>query len=226
MHQDIRPFLSHQTLVVAWGDFPSGEIRYDVTSSRPGVNTRALHGDLDPIMTRLHGVVIRSCCGWVVLKVPRVIATYFGFYVKSPFYREFTSSGSSLLVHAMRDERESHDCLYLFSIAEDDASFDPIVLDLIMPHLDAALRRVKCLKFAEPGGEVPADHPCVATLSAREQEVLHWVGQGKSNEEIGAILGISHNTVKNHLKRIFNKMGVTARSQAVRDYMQGDASHT
>jgi DNA-binding CsgD family transcriptional regulator len=53
--------------------------------------------------------------------------------------------------------------------------------------------------------------------------VLLWVSQGKSNEKIGTILSISHNTVKNHLKRIFKEMGVTARSQAVRLKMQDTA---
>jgi DNA-binding CsgD family transcriptional regulator len=50
--------------------------------------------------------------------------------------------------------------------------------------------------------------------------VINWVGMGKSNREIGSILGISHNTVKNHLKRVFRKMDVTSRSQAVQVQMR------
>lgn len=52
-------------------------------------------------------------------------------------------------------------------------------------------------------------------LSDREQEILHWVRSGKTNLEIGMILNISANTVKNHLKRIFQKLDVSCRAQAV-----------
>ena len=51
-------------------------------------------------------------------------------------------------------------------------------------------------------------------LSPREQEVAEWVGQGKSNEEIAIILGISAHTVKNHLDKIFRKLGVENRCAA------------
>jgi DNA-binding CsgD family transcriptional regulator len=54
----------------------------------------------------------------------------------------------------------------------------------------------------------------VVDLSPREQEVADWVGQGKSNEEIAIILGISAHTVKNHLDKIFRKLGVENRCAA------------
>jgi len=41
------------------------------------------------------------------------------------------------------------------------------------------------------------------------------VRAGKTNQEIGDILFISQNTVKSHLKRIFTKLNVTTRAQAV-----------
>ncbi len=53
------------------------------------------------------------------------------------------------------------------------------------------------------------------TLTPREREVHHWLSLGKSNEEIGIILGISHHTVKNHLERIFQKLGVNNRYEAI-----------
>jgi len=52
-------------------------------------------------------------------------------------------------------------------------------------------------------------------ISEREQEILKWVCFGKTNAEIAIILGISPNTVKNHLGRIFDKLGVRNRTQAV-----------
>jgi len=51
-------------------------------------------------------------------------------------------------------------------------------------------------------------------LSSREMEVLSYITQGKSNKEIAAILGISHQTVKNHVTSILRKLGVEDRTQA------------
>jgi DNA-binding CsgD family transcriptional regulator len=55
---------------------------------------------------------------------------------------------------------------------------------------------------------------CEDHLSPREQQVAEWVGEGKSNEEIAVILGISAHTVKNHLDKIFRKLGVENRCAA------------
>jgi len=52
-------------------------------------------------------------------------------------------------------------------------------------------------------------------LTQRESEVLCWVAQGKTNPEIGAILGISPRTVQKHLERIYGRLGVENRHAAV-----------
>ena len=54
-----------------------------------------------------------------------------------------------------------------------------------------------------------------ATLSAREVEVLGQVARGRTNAEIGHLLHISEATVKTHLLRTFNKLGVSDRTAAV-----------
>lgn len=51
-------------------------------------------------------------------------------------------------------------------------------------------------------------------LTPREAEVLLWIAQGKSNAEIGAILGCAENTVKVHTARIFEKAGFENRNSA------------
>jgi DNA-binding CsgD family transcriptional regulator len=62
--------------------------------------------------------------------------------------------------------------------------------------------------------------PGLASLSKREGEVLQWVSQGKSNAEIGVILGISPHTVKHHMEKIFAKLGVENRHAAMLSAMQ------
>lgn len=52
-------------------------------------------------------------------------------------------------------------------------------------------------------------------LTRREVEVLRWVTDGKTNTEIGQILGMSPRTVQKHLQHIFEKLGVSTRTAAV-----------
>jgi DNA-binding NarL/FixJ family response regulator len=51
-------------------------------------------------------------------------------------------------------------------------------------------------------------------LTHREAEVLLWISQGKSNRDIGDILGVSPRTVNKHLEQIFVKLGVENRTSA------------
>ncbi|MBC1240662.1 regulator [Nostoc linckia z18] len=52
-------------------------------------------------------------------------------------------------------------------------------------------------------------------LTEREQEVLYWLTQGASNEEIAKHLYVTVATVKAHLTSIFEKLKVTSRTQAI-----------
>jgi DNA-binding CsgD family transcriptional regulator len=51
-------------------------------------------------------------------------------------------------------------------------------------------------------------------LTLREAEVLYWVIYGKTNRDIGDILGISHRTINKHLENLFEKLGVETRTAA------------
>jgi len=51
-------------------------------------------------------------------------------------------------------------------------------------------------------------------LTLREREVLGWLARGKTNAEIGMILGISSATVGKHLEHIYPKLGVENRTAA------------
>jgi DNA-binding CsgD family transcriptional regulator len=54
----------------------------------------------------------------------------------------------------------------------------------------------------------------VGELSPREAEVLEWVAQGKTNAEIGGLLGVSPRTVQKHLEHVYDKLGVRSRAAA------------
>ena len=73
------------------------------------------------------------------------------------------------------------------------------------PDLIEALRRA--------GGDHPGAHEVApaATLTARELQVIGAIVAGASNRDVSAQLGLSEQTVKNHLSNIFNKVGVSNR---------------
>jgi DNA-binding NarL/FixJ family response regulator len=60
----------------------------------------------------------------------------------------------------------------------------------------------------EPGAET-------VSLSPREMEILELICQGASNKSIARQLGISYQTVKNHVTAVLQKLGVKDRTQAV-----------
>lgn len=70
---------------------------------------------------------------------------------------------------------------------------------------------------------VPAGGPFVLNaaklkelgITQREHEILGLIAEGLSNREIGERLFVSENTVKTHSSRLFDKMGVSRRVQAV-----------
>ena len=72
-----------------------------------------------------------------------------------------------------------------------------------------------------PEADAPASRghdvsPCFGSLlSAREREVLTMISEGLSNKHIARTLAISPETVKTHVKRIFLKLAVSTRAEAV-----------
>lgn len=79
------------------------------------------------------------------------------------------------------------------------------VISVLVPHLHNALNRI---------GKAP-ETVTMPSISPREREVLNWLKGGKTNADIGTIMGISENTVKYHLKSIMQKLDTASRAQTV-----------
>lgn len=63
------------------------------------------------------------------------------------------------------------------------------------------------------------DNP-LSTLTRREMEVLADLASGRTNKQIARDLGISLNTIKFHVRNLFQKLGVNSRGQAISMYLR------
>lgn len=74
------------------------------------------------------------------------------------------------------------------------------MMQILGPHLHLAYMRAT--SWADHGQPTPP-----LTLTDREQEIMRWVAEGKTNWEISVILRVSLNTIKFHLKNVYQKLG-------------------
>ena len=68
--------------------------------------------------------------------------------------------------------------------------------------------------MAAAGHRAPRRTPYSAGLTTREVEVLRLVARGRSNRQIAAELFIAEKTARNHVERVYTKLGVNNRTQA------------
>jgi DNA-binding CsgD family transcriptional regulator len=113
----------------------------------------------------------------------------------------------------------------LISLHRHEANFserDRAVLNLVLPHVASAQRRLhfqsrsrtNWLTDEELFHDWLRDHTRW-DLSRRETDVLFWLCQGKTNDEIGSILGIAGRTAETHALRVYPKIGVENRYAAI-----------
>lgn len=91
----------------------------------------------------------------------------------------------------------------LVNLADDQVIRCQHLFKLLSSHLKMALSRAFPPDLRRP------------PLTEREREILSWMGEGKSNREISAILGINPITLKNHIAKVYRKLDVQTRSEAV-----------
>lgn len=128
-----------------------------------------------------------------------------------------------LLVHGVsRPQRPAElESLFIFGTPQRRSTpQEAVYLELLVPHLHSLWLRVLATERELNGvatGRVPqrADSAPRTLITDRENQILFWVREGKSNQEIGDQLGISVLTVKNHVQKILRKLGAANRAQAV-----------
>jgi DNA-binding NarL/FixJ family response regulator len=105
------------------------------------------------------------------------------------------------------------------NLGADDYLVKPVEPADLLAAVAARLRRrgqtTGAVRTASVADATPGAIERALGVTAREAEILSWVVQGKTNPEIGTILGIQLTTVKKHLESVFTKLGVENRTAAV-----------
>lgn len=215
---DVQHYLPHDILMAGWGDFQEGAIQHDILSELPGARSYGDGTDGVPfLLGRFHDhweAGGRQPC--------RLHFSQFEYLLGNArlpgSFNRTLGTMRSVLVHAMYDERARQDCMYAFLSAEEiPAEPAQTAIRILMPCIDNVLRQMAPLPQQRPQAvpalrQIPEDN---CGLSEREAQIMAWVAMGKTNSEIGTILNISGYTVKNHMQRIFQKLNVFNRAQAV-----------
>lgn len=225
----VNHYIPHDVLIACWGNFCSIKtisnllktsskntvLHYDVASTITDLNTQAILRDTkqaDAVMMHLHKLWSAKQKNWFVIdnltELPEDHA------LKVTFLTALKPI-NSLLVYVVCDVRGNNHCMYVFLSRSSQCNVQAETMALIMPHIDNALRKIQHLTCVVTVAQLNAKHATLASLSSREFEIIEWIKSGKTNQEIGQILNISQNTVKSHLKRIFQKLNVSKRAQAV-----------
>ena len=85
----------------------------------------------------------------------------------------------------------------------------PDYTDKLLAAFEAEKRK------SEDKPDLPPAQPLIEPLSQRELEILQLIAQGLSNREIGERLFLALDTIKGHNRKIFDKLQVQSRTEAV-----------
>lgn len=133
------------------------------------------------------------------------------------------------VLQALRQDRETAAVPFVFLTAKgekadlrsgmnlgaDDYLTKPVAKADLLSAINARLKRFREMAPTGFAPDFSSSKPLEALgLTPRVAEVLLWVAQGKTNPEIGTILGISEWTVKKHVLEIFDTLGVETRTAA------------
>lgn len=101
---------------------------------------------------------------------------------------------------------------------------DRAAFNAVLPHLQRAreLAWHRTLQRVDVTQRIALLHP---QLSPRQRDVLRWLGEGKDNDSIADLLGITGETVKEHLKAIYAHLGVESRLAAAASLYDVDELH-
>jgi len=212
----LRPILPHEAMISGWGHRHAGGVGLDVMVI---VDFPPEH--LEKIRNRIGAIDTPILWRWLVTEKPVLFDADNPWPDVPPQWLEsFRGFGlRNVLAHAQwDDERVGGTYHSLYRMPSAPGEHESRVFEEVVPILHEAFCRVmQSLSVADRFSAA------LESLTARERDVVRWLGIGKTNSEIASINGISENTVKHYVTEIFNKLGVSNRTQLVRRLAEHEA---
>ena len=204
----LQSFLPHQTLICATGNLDAEQFEVDVFSSdavTPDKQPELWDAARDTTQLAVREWIRRG-------RDPLAFSTEMRDAGSDPMLAAIWELGlGNTLMHGTRDLRGPNASFFIFGrLARTPRRRSREVCEILLPYLHFAVHRYVLLDGDSTKRRAPAPE-----LSGREIQIMRGVRDGKTNMEIGAELGISPLTVKNHIQRILRKLQVNNRAQAV-----------
>lgn len=212
----LRPVIPHEALISGWGHMHAGGVGLDVMVI---VDFPLEH--IDAIRNRAGAIDTPILRRWLATEEPVMLDAENAWPDTPPEWLEsFRRYGlRNVLAHATWDmERAGGTYHSFYRMPTAPGEHESQMLSELMPLLHETFCRVIQSLSAADRFSV-----CLESLTAREREIVHWLGLGKTNSEIACISNISENTVKHYVSEIFNKLGVSNRTQLVRRLSEHEA---
>lgn len=214
----LRPILPHDAFISGWGHMHAGGVGLDVMVT---VDFPVEH--IETIRNRAAAIDTPILRRWLATEKPVV------FDVDRPWpdippqwlesFRRYRLH--NVLAHAQWDTERCGGTYHSFyRMPGTPGRREVKVLCALLPLLHETFCRViQSISTADRFSV------CLDALTAREREIVHWLGMGKTNPEIACISRISENTVKHYVTDIFDKLGVSNRTQLVRRFAEHQSRH-
>lgn len=214
--------IPHQLAVCGAYDRGSRELVFDVfngVSIEPAL-LNVLADGRSLLMQHLQAAWLDNRCRPTVIDAHGLLHTALGMESGALLAAQFPA----LLVHGVSRPQRPQEIESFFLFAAQDSA--PLAarasrLELLIPHIHGTWQRVQAVERDVGGVSVSPLPPVIKAggVTQREREILGWLREGKSNQQIAEQLGISALTVKNHVQKILRKLNAANRAQAVAQAM-------
>jgi transcriptional regulator EpsA len=218
---NLQALLPHQLAVCGAYQRQRRELDFEAFNS-VAVTPEVLDGLSDgrsALMQQLQGRWIEQRCKPLAVQVDSLVGL-----ALQPVRAALLAAGfAELLVHGVsRPQRPTElESFFIFSSAgRASTAQQRLLLELLMPQLHGTWQRVQTMEreINDTPRPLPARNATAAGgsgVTEREREILSWLREGMSNQQIGEQLSISALTVKNHVQKILRKLNAANRAQAV-----------
>lgn len=213
----LQSFIPHNLLIFGHGEYGAPGFQCEVLARSNNWQDMALNNELDSLVQ----LMVDSWRG--NSHIPRVFcaggATDGSCVIGQALAR--LGLGHALAHGAKEFPGDSSGFFVFLGMPEQPGRRHRYFVEMLMPYLHTTLHRMLISEKDVPGRSARSS----VKLSVRESEVIGFVRDGMTNQQIAESLGLSPLTVKNHVQNILRKLGCANRAEAVAKAVKAQLIH-